>query len=99
MSRYRTIPYRRVDEKKVRSTSIYPEVAPSLEDYYIIATAGDRLDILSNQFYGSSEYWWVLASANPNIRRDTLFVTPGVQIRIPPYNVVKEAFDSLNRNR
>ena len=99
MSRYRTIPFRRVDEKRVTSTSIYPEVAASEEDYYIISTIGDRFDILSQQFYGSSEYWWILGSANPNVRRDTLFITPGIQLRVPPYRVVKEAFESLNRNR
>jgi len=99
MSRYRTIPYRRVDEKRVTSTSIYPEVAASEEDYYIISTVGDRFDILSKQFYGSSEYWWVLASANPNVRRDTLFITPGIQLRIPPYRTVIEVFERLNRSR
>ncbi len=99
MSRYRTIPFRRVDEKRVTSTSIYPEVAASEEDYYIISTTGDRFDILSQQFYGSSEYWWILASANPNVRRDTLFITPGIQLRVPPYRTVIEAFESLNRSR
>lgn len=99
MSRYRTIPFRRVDEKRVTSTSIYPEVAASEEDYYIISTIGDRFDILSQQFYGSSEYWWILASANPNVRRDTLFITPGIQLRVPPYRTVIEAFESLNRSR
>lgn len=99
MSRYSTIPFRRVDDKRVTSTSIYPEVAASEEDYYIISTVGDRFDILSKQFYGSSEYWWVLASANPNTRRDTLFITPGIQLRIPPYRTVVEVFERLNRSR
>jgi len=56
MNRYQTIPYRRVEDKKVTSTTIYPEVALSEQDYYIIATSGDRFDILSDQFYGSSDY-------------------------------------------
>ena len=99
MSRYSTIPFRRVDDKRVTSTSIYPEVAASEEDYYIISTVGDRFDILSKQFYGSSEYWWVLASANPSARRDTLFITPGIQLRVPPYRTVVEVFESLNRSR
>ena len=99
MSRYSTIPFRRVDDKRVTSTSIYPEVAASEEDYYIISTVGYRFDILSKQFYGSSEYWWVLASANPSARRDTLFITPGIQLRVPPYRTVVEVFESLNRSR
>jgi len=81
MNRYQTIPYRRVEDKKVTSTTIYPEVA------------------LSEQFYGSSDYWWIIASCNPHIRRDTLYITPGAQIRIPPYRIVKEAFEQLNRTR
>ena len=99
MNRYQTIPYRRVEDKKVTSTTIYPEVALSEQDYYIIATSGDRFDILSDQFYGSSDYWWVIASCNPHIRRDTLYLTPGAQIRIPPYRIVREAFEQLNRTR
>lgn len=99
MSRYRTIPFRKVDDLTVTGTSIYPEVAASGEDYYIISTVGDRFDILSQEFYGSPEYWWVLASANPNVRRDTLFITPGVQLRVPPYRVVQRAFEELNKGR
>lgn len=99
MNRYQTIPYRRVQDKKVTSTSIYPEVASSERDYYIIASSGDRFDILSDQFYGSSDFWWVIASCNPHVRRDTLYITPGVQLRIPPYREVKEAFEQLNRSR
>lgn len=99
MSRYQTIKFRKVQDKVVTGTSIYPEVAASEEDYYIISTVGDRFDILSQQFYGSSEYWWVIASSNPGVRRDSLYITPGLQLRIPPYRIVKEAFENLNRNR
>ena len=99
MSRYSTIPYRKVEEKVVTGTSIYPEVAPSEEDYYIISSMGDRFDILANEFYGSSQYWWVIASSNPHVRRDSIYITPGLQLRIPPYRQVKSAFERLNSNR
>ena len=99
MSRYQTIPLKTVEDKKVLRTTVYPEVAASEEDYYIISTVGDRFDILSRDFYGSTEYWWAIASNNPHVRRDTLYITPGVQLRIPPFQQARQRFESLNRSR
>ena len=99
MSRYQTIPLKVVEDKKVLRTTVYPEVAASEEDYYIISTVGDRFDILSRDFYGSTEYWWVIASNNPHVRRDTLYITPSVQLRIPPFQQARQRFESLNRSR
>lgn len=99
MKRYSVIPYRKVEDITVTSTSIYPEVAPSEEDYYIVTSMGDRFDILAKQFYDNQSYWWIIASANPNVRRDTLYITPGVQLRIPPYRQAIQLYESTNRNR
>jgi nucleoid-associated protein YgaU len=99
MSRYQSIQLKTVEDKKVLRTVIYPEVAASEEDYYIVSTAGDRFDILSRDFYGTTEYWWVIASNNPHVRRDTLTITPGVQLRIPPFQQARKQFESLNRSR
>lgn len=99
MSRYDNIKHRIVEDKNSKQTSIYPEVASSEEDYYIITTMGDRYDILSKQFYGTADYWWVIASNNPHSRKDTLFLEPGIQLRIPPYRKVKEQYELLNASR
>lgn len=99
MERYSTISRRQVDSKPTVSTVIYPEVAASEEDYYIIASMGDRYDILAKQFYGSSDYWWIIASANPVARKDTLVVTPGIQLRIPPYRTAAALYEKVNRTR
>ena len=99
MSRYQSIQLKTVEDKKALRTVIYPEVAASEEDYYIVSTAGDRFDILSRDFYGTTEYWWVIASNNPHVRRDTLAITPGVQLRIPPFQQARKQFESLNRSR
>lgn len=99
MSRYRSIERRVVEGKNIKETSIYPEVAASEEDYYIITSMGDRYDILSKQFYGTVDYWWVIASNNPHSRRDTLFLEPGIQLRIPPYRQVKQQYEDLNESR
>ena len=99
MSRYQTIRRKTVDDKKVYSTSIYPEVAASEEDYYITTSMGDRYDILAKQFYGSSDYWWIIASANPGARKDSLVVTAGIQLRIPPYRTATALYEKVNRTR
>jgi len=99
MERYSSTRRRKVDSKNITSTVIYPEVAASEEDYYIITSMGDRYDILAKQFYGSSDYWWVIASVNPQSRRDTLFVTPGIQLRIPPYRIAQALYEKTNRSR
>jgi len=64
-------------------TTVYVVPPESVEDYYLITTVGDRFDILAKQYYGSEKYWYVIASANPHIRRDSLNIEPGYQIRIP----------------
>jgi hypothetical protein len=45
----------------------YPEIPYLDTDIYVYTTIGDRLDKLSQQYYGSTEYYWVIASANPDI--------------------------------
>jgi len=37
----------------------YPSLAPRNDDYYIIARAEDRLDLIAQDFYGDSTLWWV----------------------------------------
>jgi hypothetical protein len=62
--------------------NVYPEVPLSPEDTYVIATLGDRLDLLALDFYGDTDFWWVIASANA-LPGDSLYLEPGSQIRIP----------------
>jgi len=65
------------------------ETIPNLQDlprdrrdWYIQANEGTRLDLISNQYYNTPKYWWVIALAN-NMGKGTLAVTPGHQLRIP----------------
>lgn len=60
----------------------YPEVPRTSDDWYVITTAGDRYDLLSQQFYSTSKYWWIIAIANEQ-PTDTLCPEIGIQIRIP----------------
>tara|TARA_R100000951_G_scaffold97632_1_gene87303 strand:+ start:3396 stop:3695 length:300 start_codon:yes stop_codon:yes gene_type:complete len=84
MSRYKFTTIQQEDTPR-RGTLIYPYVTEHPEDIYVITTVGDRLDVISSSYYGDSSLWWIIASANPSIRRDSLNVAPGIQLRIP-YN-------------
>ena len=99
MDRYQFTKAYRVEYKKILTGVIYPEIPASTEDYYVITTGGDRFDILSKQFYGDEKYWWALAAANPHVRRDTLSITTGQQLRVPPFNTILEVHERTNTLR
>ena len=60
----------------------YPSLEPSNNDYYIIARAEDRLDLIAFDFYGDSTLWWIVAMAN-DIPGDSMYPPMGFQLRIP----------------
>tara|TARA_Y100001938_G_C7785273_1_gene279870 strand:- start:8 stop:307 length:300 start_codon:yes stop_codon:yes gene_type:complete len=62
------------------NTIIYSSIPKNDNDIYVISQAGDRLDLLANQFYGDPTLWWYIARAN-NLKFITL--EPGTSIRIP----------------
>ena len=100
MSRYDKISTVIREGQPLRGTTVYKDVEASPEDYYVITTVGDRFDILANQFYRDSSLWYIIAAANPTVRRDTLLIEPGYQIRIPmPLSRVLTAIDNENANR
>ena len=99
-NRYKTI-RRAVTEDGVPyiQNPVYPDIPETSEDIYLITTAGDRYDILAQQFYGNTDYWWIIAADN-NSTRDSLYIEPGVQIRVPqPRNRVLTLYDRENKNR
>jgi hypothetical protein len=63
-------------------TNLYPSIAPTDNDYYVITTINDRLDLLALDFYQDSGLWWVIASANA-LPGDSIYPPIGVQLRIP----------------
>jgi len=99
MERYKDIQVIGTDTP-YKATTVYTFVPEAESEYYVISTYGDRLDILSQQFYSSTDYWWAIASANPDVRKDTLFIEPGLQLRIPsPLTRVLQAYESVNATR
>jgi hypothetical protein len=62
--------------------NVYPDIAVTDNDTYVISTLGDRLDLLANDFYGDVTLWWIIASANA-LPGDSLYPPIGMQLRIP----------------
>jgi hypothetical protein len=78
---------------------IYPEI-PILEtDIWVETEFGDRLDLLSNQFYDDVTLYWIIAIANPNkVNMGSLFLPPGTQIRIPVgVTSIVDSYNILNK--
>ena len=100
-NRYKNISRDRTDEgREYISNPIYPDIPETPDDIYLITTGGDRYDILAQQYYSDYTLWWIIATANPNQKRDGLIVKPGVQLRIPANkDQVLEAFENLNASR
>jgi len=80
MARYANSSLRRKNKKIFRGTTIYKKIPESNDDIWVITQYGDRLDLLSQQFYGTISLWWVIAKANHIY---TLKVPDGTSIRIP----------------
>jgi hypothetical protein len=83
-SRYQNIPILKlnVTGSLYYRNNIYPTIAPTNTDYYVITTVGDRLDLLAYDFYQDSSLWWIIASANA-LPGDSIYPPIGVQLRIP----------------
>ena len=82
--------------------SLLPEMSkiPILdEDLYIISIVGDRVDNLARQYYGDSNLWWIISSANSEIIKGGSFgIKPGLEIRIPSNHInVLEDYNTLNK--
>lgn len=83
--------------RKYYKNNIYPSIPFEDTDLYIITRQDDRLDILAYQYYGQTDYWWVIAAVNNNITKGSIFPTPGTQLRIPQdINKVIRIFNDAN---
>lgn len=101
MSQYRNInqPTTNFQNKRKFTTTRYPQIPLSDDDIQVLTDSGDRLDNLAFQFYGDTSYWIWIVLANPNkTSRDSYFVEPGTQLRIPAnINGIISNFKSLNQ--
>jgi hypothetical protein len=80
-------------------TNIYPEIAPTDNDYYVITTVDDRLDLLAYDFYQDSSLWWIISSANA-LPGDSIYPPVGVQLRIPTnIQSILNTYNKVNNGR
>ena len=79
----------------------YPTIPLEMDDLYITTSIGDRLDILSYQFYKDVKLWWIIMNANVGvIRRDSFALKPNLQIRIPRNTQkILNDFEKINKEQ
>ena len=80
MNRYETI--RRIIKNRntYYGTSDLPKVKRRDDDILLIATSGDRCDLIANQIYGDPTLWWFIATIN-GLKSNN--ITAGTQLRVP----------------
>jgi nucleoid-associated protein YgaU len=82
ISRYNFTKSVKRNKKTVLKPTLYPKISISDDDIYINARAGDRLEHISDRFYQTPEYWWIIARAN-NISNGEMYLDVAKQLRIP----------------
>lgn len=70
-------------KKRYYDTLIDPEIPVQDDDIYILTQIGDRLDLIAYHYYSNSSLWTIIATANPELRQDSVYLEPGLQLRIP----------------
>tara|TARA_B100000123_G_C25526036_1_gene338819 strand:+ start:225 stop:494 length:270 start_codon:yes stop_codon:yes gene_type:complete len=80
MARYDTVGKIEVKGVQKLGTATLPDVEESNNDVLLIATEGDRCDLLATEYYGSPELWWFVATVN---KLSTNNIPVGTQLRIP----------------
>ena len=80
MSRYDRID--RIKENGVSriGTADLPKFKEDNSDILLIAVDGDRCDLISQEYYGTVEFWWFIASVN---NLSTNNIEAGTQLRVP----------------
>jgi hypothetical protein len=89
-----------VNKRRYYDSLIDPEIPRQDDDIYVITSAGERLDLLAWKYYANTDLWWIIAAANPELRKDSLYLEVGSQVRIPvDYQNILEIFEDRNTTR
>jgi hypothetical protein len=67
---------------KYQKPTLYPEIPERDTDIIYHTRVGDRLDLLSHQFYSDSGMWWIISRAN-SLDPSAVAIAPGTELRIP----------------
>lgn len=88
------------NNRRYYSSLIDPTIERQQDDIYVICTFGDRLDSLAFKYYSDATLWWIISAANPELRKDSLYLEPGTQVRIPrDFQRVLTLFEDQNLSR
>jgi nucleoid-associated protein YgaU len=85
-SRYLNVKEYSVKDAQGRSVKV-KRTRPTLNlkgGFQYTVKAGDRLDLLAQQFYRSPRKWWLICDANPGLMYPDDLLTPGQVLVIPP---------------
>jgi len=80
MSRYDIVKQISQNEIPRIGTADIPKVEDKNSDILLIATQGDRCDLISHQYYGTPDFWWFIASVN---KLKSNNIEAGTQLRVP----------------
>ena len=80
MSRYDIVKKIKQNGVSRIGTADLPEFKEDNSDILLIATQGDRCDLISQEYYGTTEFWWFIASTN-NLKSNN--IEAGTQVRVP----------------
>lgn len=73
------------DRSLERATIEFPQ---SDDDRYHVVKADDTLISLAYQYYGSSQYWFMIADANQQELENPFDLIVGTSIRVPATNSI-----------
>ena len=80
MNRYKDVKRFTENGIQIVATADLPDVDEKNTDILLIATQGDRCDLISQQYYGTPDFWWFIASVN---KLSTNNIPIRTQLRIP----------------
>jgi phage tail protein X len=87
-------------KKRFYETLLDPTIDKNSTDIYVITVIGDRYDLLAWQYYSDAELWWIISAANPELQKDSLYLEPGTQVRIPrDYHAALNLYQNQNSSR
>lgn len=87
LSRLRFAELVQIDGHTFFTPTKLPEIAQADDDGFRVVEAQDRIDNLSNTYYGTPDLWWVIARAN-GLRLLPRDLKPNMRLTIPSRNRV-----------
>jgi hypothetical protein len=73
-------------------------IPPATDDIILQITTPERLDKLSQEFYGTPSLWWTIASIN-SLKGSSYMVASNTIIRIPTRDRITSYIEQLNTTR